>query len=56
MPERVKLWQRLAAAWKPEQVLHEAIKVYRLEQLEEAFGTVLSGKALGRQLVSLQSR
>lgn len=56
MPERVKLWQRLAAAWKPEQVLREAIKVYRLEQLEEAFGTVLSGKALGRQLVSLQSR
>ncbi|MNJ55399.1 putative quinone oxidoreductase YhfP [compost metagenome] len=53
MPERIKLWSLLGSEWKPDQVLREDIKVYELEQLEEAFTTVLSGKAVGRQVVSL---
>lgn len=51
--ERHELWKRLGCEWKPQQVLQAGIKVYELEQLEEAFTTVLSGKAIGRQVVSL---
>lgn len=54
MPERLNLWNRLGAEWKPDQVLQESVKVYKLEQLEEALSIVLSGKARGRQVVSLQ--
>ncbi|GAA0134243.1 acryloyl-CoA reductase [Paenibacillus sp. YSY-4.3] len=52
--KRIELWQRLAADWKPQQMLLEGVKAYKLEQLDEAFATVLSGKALGRQVVSLK--
>ncbi|WP_110933034.1 acrylyl-CoA reductase family protein [Paenibacillus bouchesdurhonensis] len=52
--ERLELWKRLGSEWKPEQVLQDGVKVYELEQLEEALSIVLNGKAIGRQVVSLR--
>ncbi|MGP0583837.1 acrylyl-CoA reductase family protein [Paenibacillus timonensis] len=52
-PLRHRLWQLLSGEWKPEQVLTEGITEYSLEQLPEALNTVLAGKAIGRQVISL---
>ncbi|MEF2965116.1 acryloyl-CoA reductase [Paenibacillus sp. M1] len=55
MPLRLKLWRLLAGEWKPEAALQDWVTVYGLEQLPEALGTVLGGKAVGRQVISLKS-
>ncbi|MNM89201.1 putative quinone oxidoreductase YhfP [compost metagenome] len=52
-PLRHRLWQLLSGEWKPEQVLTGGITEYSLEQLPEALNTVLAGKAIGRQVISL---
>ncbi|GGH18200.1 putative quinone oxidoreductase YhfP [Paenibacillus segetis] len=53
-PLRLKLWQQLAHEWKPDQVLEEAVNVYPLEELPTALSTILEGKAVGRQVISLK--
>lgn len=55
MSLRLQLWQQLAGAWKPDGVLSSGVNVYPLEQLPLALSTVLEGKALGRQVISLLS-
>ncbi|MBW4840619.1 MAG: acryloyl-CoA reductase [Paenibacillaceae bacterium] len=52
-PLRHQLWQILSDEWKPEKVLTAGITEYSLEQLPEALNTVLAGKAVGRQVISL---
>lgn len=52
-PLRHQLWQLLSGEWKPVQVLTAGITEYSLEQLPEALNTVLAGKAVGRQVISL---
>lgn len=54
VPLRLKLWQQLAHDWKPDKVLEEAVTVYDLEELPVALSTVLEGKAVGRQVISLK--
>ncbi|WP_068785956.1 acrylyl-CoA reductase family protein [Paenibacillus phocaensis] len=53
VPLREQLWQLLAGEWKPEQVLNAGVTEYPLERLPEALSTVLAGKAVGRQIISL---
>lgn len=53
VPLRRQLWQLLAGEWKPERALSEGVTVYPLEQLPEALSTILAGKAVGRQVISL---
>ncbi|MDN4066933.1 acryloyl-CoA reductase [Paenibacillus vini] len=53
MKLRLKLWEQLAGAWKPETALADWITVYGLDRLPEALATVLGGKAEGRQVISL---
>ncbi|MDU4696213.1 MAG: acryloyl-CoA reductase [Paenibacillus sp.] len=52
-PLRSELWQLLAGDWKPERVLNAGVTEYPLERLPEALNTVLSSKAVGRQIISL---
>jgi len=53
MPLRSKLWQRLAADWKPVTALAEGISELPLERVSEALATVLAGQAVGRQVINL---
>ncbi|MGG6311219.1 acryloyl-CoA reductase [Paenibacillus macerans] len=55
MPLRLKLWELLAGAWKPEPALLEGVTEFPLERLPEALSTVLAGKAVGRQVISLSN-
>ncbi|MBS5909917.1 acryloyl-CoA reductase [Paenibacillus macerans] len=50
-PLRLQLWQRLAGEWKPERALNEGINVYPPEQLPQTLETILSGQAVGRQVI-----
>ncbi|MGZ7444511.1 acrylyl-CoA reductase family protein [Paenibacillus sp. TH7-28] len=50
-PLRLQLWQRLAGEWKPERALNEGINVYSPEQLPQTLETILSGQAVGRQVI-----
>lgn len=52
-PLRERLWQLLAGEWKPERALNAGVTEYPLERLPEALNTVLAGKAVGRQVISL---
>ncbi|WP_410769165.1 acryloyl-CoA reductase [Fontibacillus sp. BL9] len=54
MPLRLKLWERLAGEWKPETALRHWVTVFELDRLPEALSTVLEGKAVGRQVISLR--
>lgn len=50
-PLRLQLWLRLAGEWKPERALNEGINVYPPEQLPQTLETILSGQAVGRQVI-----
>ncbi|MDQ0090505.1 putative YhdH/YhfP family quinone oxidoreductase [Paenibacillus anaericanus] len=52
-PLRLKLWQQLAGDWKPVTALEDAVTVYELDGLPVALSTILAGKAVGRQVISL---
>ncbi|HOL29258.1 MAG TPA: oxidoreductase, partial [Paludibacteraceae bacterium] len=49
---REKLWKKLAADWKPEQLLNLYTEI-SLPQLSEAIDNMLQGKLKGRILVNL---
>lgn len=53
-PLRLQLWQRLAGEWKPERALNEGINVYPPEQLPQTLETILSGQAVGRQVIDFK--
>lgn len=55
-PLRLKLWQQLAGDWKPVTALEDAVTVYELDGLPVALSTILAGKAVGRQVISLISK
>lgn len=55
-PLRLKLWQQLAGDWKPVTALEDAVTVYELDGLPVALSTILGGKAVGRQVISLISK
>lgn len=52
-PLRLKLWQQLAGDWKPVKALEDVVTVYELDGLPIALSTILEGKAVGRQVISL---
>ena len=52
MPQREKLWQRLAVEWKPEKV-GAAVKTIALAELPQVFGRLLEGRMTGRYVVQI---
>jgi acrylyl-CoA reductase (NADPH) len=52
MPQREKLWQRLAGEWKPEKV-GAAVKTIPLAELPQVFGRLLEGRMTGRYVVQI---
>ncbi len=48
---RQQLWHHLATDWKPDTLLGQGVTEYRLEDVDQALQTVLSGQAVGRQLI-----
>lgn len=53
METRQKVWQRMAAEFKPEQLSNLVQKEISLEQLPEALPTLLKGQARGRIIVKI---
>jgi len=53
MDLRVKIWEKLAGEWKPEQLerMHRKIS---LHELDENIGLILKGQQKGRVVVDLQ--
>ncbi|WP_046215428.1 acrylyl-CoA reductase family protein [Paenibacillus wulumuqiensis] len=52
---RQRVWNYLAGDWKPETALQQGITMYEMEDIPKALETVLAGKAVGRQLIRIQS-
>ena len=52
MPQRTKLWQRLATEWKPTKV-GAAVKIIKLDQLPNVFRNLLDGRMTGRYVVEI---
>lgn len=52
MPQRTKLWQRLATEWKPMKV-GAAVKIVKLDQLPDVFRNLLDGRMTGRYVVEI---
>ncbi|UCF88816.1 MAG: oxidoreductase, partial [bacterium] len=52
MEPRVKVWQRLAGEWKPEN-LDDALTEVSLEELDGKIDEILAGRIKGRVVVKL---
>ncbi len=52
-PLRVKLWERLAGAWKPRHLDRICNREIAMDDLPETFGAMLAGESLGRTIVKL---
>jgi len=50
---RVKLWRRLAGAWKPRHLERICHREVGMEALPEVFGSMLAGESFGRTIVKL---
>lgn len=55
-PLRLKLWQQLAGEWKPETAIAELTRVHDLAQLPQVLEQIISGQALGRNVISLTQK
>jgi len=53
MPLRLKLWAKLAGAWKPDKLDAIVKQAVTLEKLQDVFEHMLAGSALGRTVVDL---
>ncbi|WP_372724622.1 YhdH/YhfP family quinone oxidoreductase [Novipirellula sp.] len=52
MPERKKIWQRLAGQWKLDD-LDSLTQIYSMDQLASLVETILAGKMVGRAVVQI---
>lgn len=52
MPERKKIWQRLAGEWKLDD-LDSLTQIYPMDQLASLVETILAGKMVGRAVVQI---
>lgn len=53
MELRLKLWDQMAVAWKPEGLLSQIGQEITLEQLPETLASILKGQVRGRTIVKL---
>ncbi|WP_106765986.1 acryloyl-CoA reductase [Paenibacillus faecalis] len=56
MSTRQEIWSKLAGEWKPDSALQSGIHVHYLNALPEILNDILSGKAIGRSVITLSDR